>query len=136
MNVSRICVTFFDISWNAFNRTTCGNVAYYVSVFPLPIEQSMENITRVGDTFYFSVTGLNNSDPNVTITVTASNKAGQRNMSIPVRLPESLGKYYIHITTGNTYIYIVYTYTCVHMYMYIIECTCVHASLNSTLNST
>ena len=135
MNVSRICVTFFDISWNAFNRTTCGNVAYNVSVFPLPIEQSMENITRVGDTFYFSVIGLNNSDPDVTITVTASNKAGQRNMSIPVRLPESLGKYYIHITTGNTYtymynvycqyvhIYRIYICTCVHMYMRIYTCT-------------
>ena len=56
----------------------------------------MEQFTRVGDTFYFSVTGLNNSDANVMVTVTASNKAGQGNMSIPVRLPESLGKCYVH----------------------------------------
>ena len=66
-------------------------------VFPSPIEQSMEQITRVDDTFYFSVTGLNNSDPNVTITVTASNRAGQGNMSISVRLPEPLGKCYVRM---------------------------------------
>ena len=94
---SEICVTFFNISWNASNRITCGDVSYNVSVFPLPIEQSMEQITRADDTFYFSVTGLNNSDPNVTITVTASNRAGQGNMSIPVRLPESLGKCCVHM---------------------------------------
>ena len=98
--VSTICVTFFNISWDASNRITCGDVFYDVLVFPSPIEPSMEQITGV-DTFYFSVTGLNNSDPNVTITVTASNRAGQGNMSIPVCLPESLGKFYI----------------CIHLYM-------------------
>ena len=54
----------------------------------------MEEITRIGDTYYSSITGLNNSDPDVMVTVTASNRAGQGNMSIPVRLPPSLGKCY------------------------------------------
>ena len=96
-NVSRICVTFFNISWNASNRTKCGDVSYNVSVFQSSIKQSMEQITRVDDTFYFSVTGLNNSDPNVAITVTASNRAGQGNMSISIRLPESMSKCYVYV---------------------------------------
>ena len=63
-----------------------------MSVFQSSIGQRMEQFTRVGDTFYSSVTGLNNSDPDVMVTVTASNKAGQGNMSIPpVQLPESQG---------------------------------------------
>ena len=103
--VSRTCVTLFNISWNASNRITCGDVSYNVSVFPSPIEQSMEQITRVSDTFYFSVTGLNNSDPNVTITVTASNRAGQGNMSIPVRLPEPLGKCYSRVQNKVNVLY-------------------------------
>ena len=94
--VSRICVTYFNISWNASNRTTCGDVSYNMSVFQSSIGQRMEQFTRVGDTFYSSVTGLNNSDPDVMVTVTASNRAGQGIMSIPVRLPESLGKCYVH----------------------------------------
>ena len=94
--VSRICVTFFNISWNASNRITCGNVSYNMSVFQSSIGQRMEQFTRVGDTFYSSVTGLNNSDPDIMVTVTASNRAGQGIMSIPVRLPESLGKCYVH----------------------------------------
>ena len=94
-NVSRICVTFFNISWNASNRITCGDVSYNMAVFQSSIEQSMEEITRVGDTFCSTITGLNNSDPDVMVTVTASNRAGQGNMSIPVRLPPSLGKCYI-----------------------------------------
>ena len=59
------------------NRTTCGDVSYEVSVFQSSIEQSTEKITRVGDTFYSSITGLNNSDPDITVTVIASNIAGQ-----------------------------------------------------------
>ena len=94
-NVSRICVTFFNISWNASNRIACGVVSYEVFGSQPQIEGRMENITRVDDTFYFSITGLNNSNPNATITVTASNRAGQGNMSISVRLPEPLGKCYI-----------------------------------------
>ena len=89
--VSRICITFFNISWNASNRY--GDVSYEVSISPPPIEQSIEEITRIDDIFYFSVTGLNNSDPDVMVTVTASNRAGQGNMAILVHLPPSLGKY-------------------------------------------
>ena len=81
----------------------------------------MERITRVGDTFYSSVTGLNNSSPDVMVTVTASNKAGQGNMSISVCLPPSLGKCcirtyirsYIAITLSN----IVSIYIYVHTYV-------------------
>ena len=93
--VSRICVTYFNISWNASNRITCGDVSYDVSVFQSSIGQRMEQFTRVDDTFYSSITGLNNSDPDVMVTVTASNKAGQGNMSISLQLPKSLGKYYV-----------------------------------------
>ena len=53
-----------------------------------------KQLASICNTFYSSVTGLNNSDPDVMVTVTASNRAGQGNMSIPVRLPPSLGKYY------------------------------------------
>ena len=103
--VSRICVTYFNISWNASNRITCGDVSYEVSVFQSSIEQSMEEITRVGDVFYFTINGLNNSDPDVMVTVTASNRAGQGNMSIPVHLPPSLGKCYVTI---STYVLVMY----------------------------
>ena len=95
-NVSTICVTFFNISWNAFNGITCGDVSYEVLVYQSSIGQSMEEITRINDTFY-SITGLNNNDPDVMVTVTASNRAGQGNMSITVRLPPSLGKCYLRI---------------------------------------
>ena len=95
--VSRICVTFFNISWNASNRTKCGDVSYEVFGSQPQIKGRMENITRVDDTFYFSVTGLNNSDPNVTITVTASNRAGQGNMSINISLLESMSKCYVYV---------------------------------------
>ena len=96
-NVSSPCVTSFDISWNASNRTTCGNIFYEVSISPPPIEESMERITSVNDTFYFSVTGLNNTILDVMVTVTASNKAGQGNNSTSVTLPKSLGNY-VYIT--------------------------------------
>ena len=82
LRISTVCVTFFNISWNASNGITCGDVSYEVSVFQSSIEQSMEQFTRIGDTFYSSITGLNNSDPDVMVTVTASNRAGQGNMSI------------------------------------------------------
>ena len=113
--VSRICVTYFNISWNASNRITCGDVSYKVLVFQSSIEQIMEEITRVGDVFYFSVTGLNNSDPDVMVTVTASNRAGQGNMSIPVRLPPSLGKYYI------AKLIMMYWYVCTYIRTYVNE---------------
>ena len=95
LRTSTICVTFFNISWNASNGITCGNISYEVSVFQSSIGQSVKEITRIGDVFYSSITGLNNSDPDVMVTVAASNRAGQGNMSIPVRLPPSLGKSYV-----------------------------------------
>ena len=51
----------------------------------------MEQFIRIGDVFYSNITGLINSDPNVTVNVTASNRAGQGYMSILVPLPPSLG---------------------------------------------
>ena len=87
-----------------------------MSVFPAPIEQSMEEITRIVDVFYiFSVTGLNNSDPDVMVMVTASNRAGQGNMSITVRLPPSLGKYYI------AKLIMMYWYVCTYIRTYVNE---------------
>ena len=94
-----MCVTYFNISWNASNRITCGDVSYNMSVFQSSIRQRMEQFTRVGDMFYSSVTGLNNSNLDVMVTVTASNRAGQGNISIPVQLPESLGKCYLNTYT-------------------------------------
>ena len=105
LRTSTICVTFFNISWNASNRITCGDVSYEVSVFQSSIEQSMEQFTRINDTYYSSVTGLNNSDPDVMVIVTASNRAGQGNMSIPVRLPPSLGKCYVCVCTVRMYVH-------------------------------
>ena len=92
LRASAICVTFFNISWKASNGITCGDVSYEVFVSQPQSEQGMKEITRVVDVFYSNITGLNNSDPDVMVTVTASNRAGQGNMSIPVRLPASLGK--------------------------------------------
>ena len=92
-NVSRICITSFNISWDASNSITCGDVSYEVSISPPPIEGNA--VTTTVDRFY-SVTGLNNSLPNVTVTVTARNRAGQGEaMIFPVKLPEPLGDYYI-----------------------------------------
>ena len=88
--VSEICVTSFNISWNVSNSITCGVVSYDVSISPPPIEG---NAIATIDNMYYSVTGLNNSLPNVIITVTASNKAGQgNNRTILVELPKPLGK--------------------------------------------
>ena len=93
-NVSNPCVTSFNISWNASNRMICGYVSYEVSISPAPIEGKA---IATADNMFYSVTGLNNSIPNVTVTVTASNKAGQGSMSISVTLPKSLGKCYVCI---------------------------------------
>ena len=89
--VSEICVTSFNTSWDVSNSITCGDVvSYEVSISPPPIEG---NTVAITDNKFYSVTGLNNSLPNVTITVTAiSNRAGQgNNRTIFVKLPKSLG---------------------------------------------
>ena len=82
-----------------------------MSVFQSSSEPSIKEITRISHVFYSNITGLNNSEPDVTVTVTASNRAGQGNMSIPVRLPPSLGKYYKLITAW-------YIATHIHMYLH------------------
>ena len=66
--VSEICVTSFSISWEISNDIRCGDISYEVSISPPPIEG--DAVTTTENTFY-NVTGLNNSLPNVTITVNA-----------------------------------------------------------------
>ena len=89
-NVSKVCVTSFNISWDPPNNITCGDIFYEVSVSQPPIEG--DAITTTVNTF-LNVTGLNNSLPDVTITVTASNRAGQGDgRMFSVQLPGSLGK--------------------------------------------
>ena len=73
-NVSEICVTSFNISWDILNSMTCEDVSYEVSISPPPVEG---NTIATTDNMFYSVTGLNNSLPNVTITVTVSNREGQ-----------------------------------------------------------
>ena len=88
-NTSRICVTYFNISWDA-PSITCGDVYYDVLISQPPIEGGTVAITV--DSF-LSVTGLNNSLPDVTITVTAINRAGRGDgRTFLVQLPKSLGK--------------------------------------------
>ena len=100
-NVSRICVTSFNISWDASNSITCGDVSYEVSISPPPIEGNA--VTTTVDRFY-SVTGLNNSLPNVTVTVTARNRAGQGEvMTHHVQLPKPLSECYVYYVVTNVY---------------------------------
>ena len=95
-NIPRICVTYFNISWDA-PSITCGDVYYEVSISPPPIEG--DAVVTTVDSF-LSVTGLNNSLPDVTVTVTAINRAGRGDgRMFLVQLPKSLGKccpYYKH----------------------------------------
>ena len=88
-NTSRICVTYFNISWDA-PSITCGDVYYKVLISPPPIEG--DAVVTTVDSF-LSVTGLNSSLPDFTITVTAINRAGRGDgRMFPVQLPRSLGK--------------------------------------------
>ena len=92
--VSRICPTHFNISWDAPNSITCGDVYYEVLVSQSQIEG--DAVVTTVDSF-LSVTGLSNSLPDVTITVTAINRAGRGDGEMfPVELPESLGKCYTY----------------------------------------
>ena len=65
-------------------------VSYEVSISPPPIEG---NTVATTDNKFYNVTGLNNSLPNVTITVIAiSNRGGQgNNRTFFVELPKPLG---------------------------------------------
>ena len=92
-NTSRICVTYFNISWDT-PSITCGDVYYEVLISQPPIEGDAVVLNVIGlvDRF-LHVTGLNNSLPDVTITVTAINRAGRGDgRMFPVQLPRSLGK--------------------------------------------
>ena len=86
------CVTSLNITWDA-PSITCGDVYYEVSISQPPIEgDAVEvlNVTGLVDRF-LHVTGLNNSLPDVTITVTAIDRVGQRNNStfvLRLRTPE------------------------------------------------
>ena len=87
-NVST-CVTSLNISWDPPNGTTCGNVSYDVSISQPPNAV----IAMYTANTFLSITGLNNSLPDVIITVTASNRAGQGDdMMFSVQLPRSVGK--------------------------------------------
>ena len=89
IRITKICVTYFDISWDP-SGITCGDVYYEVSISPPPIEG--DTVVTTVDSF-LSVTGLNNSLPDVIITVTAINRAGRGDGTIfSVQLPRSLGK--------------------------------------------
>ena len=91
-NTSRICITYFNISWDA-PSITCGDVYYDVLISQPPIEGGTVAITV--DSF-LSVTELNNSLCNVTIIVTAVTRAGQGGgRTFLVQLPKSLGKWCI-----------------------------------------
>ena len=93
-NVSTICVTSFNISWDPPNSITCGDVSYEVSISPPPIEGDAV-ITTVNT--FLSVAGLNNSLPNVTIIVTARNRAGRGDDRIlSLQLPRPVCKYYTY----------------------------------------
>ena len=95
------CLTSLNISWDASNSITCGGVSYEVSISPPSIEGNA--VTTTVDRFY-SVTGLNNSLPNVTVTVTARNRAGQGGvMMYHVQLPKPLGKCYMHNCTSKIF---------------------------------
>ena len=91
-SVSTICVTYFDISWDA-PSITCGDVYYEVLISQSQIEGDAVEVLNVTDRF-LSVTGLNNSLHNVTITVTAIDRVGQRdNSTFVLQLRTSEGKF-------------------------------------------
>ena len=93
-NTSKICVTSLNISWDA-PSITCGSVYYDVSVSQSQIEGDTVEVLSVTELVsrFLHVTGLNNSLPDVIVTVTAIDSVGQRNESIVlVQLPRSLGK--------------------------------------------
>ena len=87
-HISTICVTSFNISWDA-PSITCGDVSYEVLV-----SQDLSEIDPklTVDKFYH-VTELDNSLP-VEITVIATDRVGQRNGSTTVlQLRISEGKF-------------------------------------------
>ena len=82
-----------------------------MSISPPPIEGNA--VTTTVDRFY-SVTGLNNSLPDVTVTVTARNRAGQGNVTLNhVQLPEPQDKCYMH-NCVTVLVSLLYVYTVLH----------------------
>ena len=72
-------------------------------ISPPPIEG--DAIITTIDTF-LSITGLNNSLPDVVITVTASNRAGQgEGRMLSVQLPRSMGKLVQQNVTAVIYVH-------------------------------
>ena len=97
IRTTKICVTYFDISWDA-PSITCGDVYYDLLISPPPIEG--DAVVTTVDSF-LSVTGLNSSLPDVTITVTAINRAGRGDgRMFVVQLPRSLGKCCMYACTN------------------------------------
>ena len=86
-----------------------------MSVSPPPIEG--DAVTTTDNMFYY-VTGLNNSLPNVTITVTARNRAGQgNNRTVLVELPKPLGmdgqnNYYVYVHNCSSIYVLITAYVC------------------------
>ena len=54
-NVSEICVTSFNISWD-LSYSTCEDVTYEVSISPPPVEGNAIAFTY---NMFYSITGLN-----------------------------------------------------------------------------
>ena len=77
-NISTICVTSLNISWDAPSMT-CGDVSYEVLVS----QDLSERDPKLTVNRFYHVTELDNSLP-VEITVTATDRVGQRNGSISV----------------------------------------------------
>ena len=90
-NVSEICVTSFNISWD-LSYSTCEDVTNELSISPPPVEGNAIAFTY---NMFYSITGLNNNLPNVTITVTVGDRGGQGNDStFYVKLPKPKGMLY------------------------------------------
>ena len=97
---------------------TCGDVSYEVSISPPPVEG---NAIATTDNMFYSVTGLNNSLPNVTITVTVSNREGQESSrTFFVELPNPRGTYLCKCMLVHTY---TYTHTvCTYNIKFLYQC--------------
>ena len=91
------CIRSFNISWDASNNLTCGDVFYNVSISLPPVgseESQVLAIRNITNTF-FHFTGLNSSLPDVMVNIAARNRAGQGEVMVYcVQLPKPLGEYY------------------------------------------
>ena len=95
-NRSKICVTYIDITWDA-PSITCGDVSYEMILSQSHSKgdaiKFLTSFTALVNSRMLRIAGLNNSLPDITITVTTIDRVGQRNGSVfSVQLPKSLGK--------------------------------------------